>query len=118
MSSANAVAEAVESLETAVRKHAEASITDARLRYMARWMCRENGYDPDVITLGCADSHPCLGAKKTVAIVHPMQPQWLLYVRDAMFAIEALDAWAKQKPDYMSAVREMPSQPQDQQRPN
>ena len=59
---------------------------------VARKLCEGDGHDPDRISMGYERCPAMIDAKGTVAIYHPIRPNWFLYMSDAVRAIEVVES--------------------------
>ena len=67
-------------------KYFESSPEHERIYRLARKLCEIEGYDPDRISMGYANG--CMvDAKKSMAIILPIRPNWMLYIDDVQRAI-------------------------------
>lgn len=72
---------------------AAATPEQARVIKVAKAICIANGYsDPDLVVMGQANVPAMIGAKGTVVVEVPLQPQWAVFYQDALAAIEVVDS--------------------------
>jgi hypothetical protein len=62
-----------------------------RIYRIARKLCESEGYNPDGISMGNAGAPAMLDAKKSIALILPIRPNWMLYWQDAKAAIEVVE---------------------------
>lgn len=61
---------------------------------IARKLCEADGYNPDGISMGHAGAPVMINAKKSIALIMPIRPNWMLYWQDAVTAIEVVESAA------------------------
>ena len=59
---------------------------------IARKLCSADGYDPDRVSMGHAGAPATIDAKKAIAIILPIRPNWMLYMPEALTAIEFVES--------------------------
>ena len=63
-----------------------------RLKEVAIKFCEEAGHEPDLVVMGGGYfQQPTFGAKKSICFMHPIQPQWVLYLSEAETAIKIIN---------------------------
>lgn len=67
-----------------------------RIERLARKFCENDRQDPDQVSMGRVIGNrveiPPIGAKGTICLLLPLRPQWMLYIQEALTAIEFTEA--------------------------
>ena len=84
------VAQAQIKLAQIARDHFEKYFTNRpQVLALAKHLCKNDGHEPDDIVFGNENIQLMVGAKKVPAFLqNGIQPSWMLYVNEAMAAIE------------------------------
>jgi hypothetical protein len=71
--------------------HYMATPEATELRRVARALCTKAGHDPDIVVMGWENQPLAVGAKRVAAVQMPINPQWVLFTREAQAAIEVMN---------------------------
>lgn len=63
-----------------------------RIYAIARRLCEEGGFDPDRVSMGNERCPAMIDAKGCIALYYPIRPNWVLYISDAIKAIDIVEA--------------------------
>ena len=90
MSEMSPVTQAQIKLAQIAREYYEKYFTNRpQILALAKHLCKNDGHEPDDIVFGRVNQPLMVGAKKVPAFLQEgIQPQWMLYVDEAMAAIE------------------------------